>query len=280
MCDLGASINAMPLSVYLSLDAGPLKQKGITLQLVDRSIVYPKGVLEDILVQVGKLIFPADFFVLDMEDDNSSNSTDLLLGRPFLSTTTTKIDVHEGMLTMEFDGEEVKFNIYDAIKYPDEKFSVCSIDVIDPLAQEAFELSKEDKLEIVLTENLTLDYLDECTTQFDEEIIETIHSLDTPDQKVSTSNLLSIPKSHHKLLPSILQALEIELKALPMHLKYVFLGKENTLPIIVSNKLSKGEEDKLVQVLKEYKEAVGWTIVDLKGLSPLYMHAQDPPSRE
>ncbi|XP_043812712.1 uncharacterized protein LOC122723680 [Manihot esculenta] len=221
MCDLGASINVMPLSVYLSLDAGPLKQTGITLQLADRSIVYPKGVLEDVLVQVGKLIFPADFFVLDMEDDNSSNSTDLLLGRPFLSTARTKIDVHEGTLTMEFDGEEVKFNVYDAMKYPDENFSVCSIDVVEPLAQEAFELSKEDKLEVVLIENLTLDYLNECTTQFDEEIIETIHSLDTSDQKVSTSNLLSIPNSHHKLLPSILQAPEIELKALPTHLKYV-----------------------------------------------------------
>ena len=63
MCDLGASINVMPLSVYLSLDAGPLKQTGVTLQLADRSIVYPKGVLEDVLVQVGRLIFPVDFFV-------------------------------------------------------------------------------------------------------------------------------------------------------------------------------------------------------------------------
>ncbi|XP_043805290.1 uncharacterized protein LOC122721280 [Manihot esculenta] len=50
ICDLGASINVMPLSVYLSLDAGPLKQTGITLQLADRSIVYSKGVLEDVLV--------------------------------------------------------------------------------------------------------------------------------------------------------------------------------------------------------------------------------------
>ncbi|XP_043808707.1 uncharacterized protein LOC122722298 [Manihot esculenta] len=111
-------------------DKGPLKQSGVTLQLADRSIVYPKGVLEDVLVQVGRLIFPADFFVLDMEDNNSSNSTDLLLGRPFLNTARTKIDVHEGTLSMEFDGEEV------------------NIDVVDPLAQEVFELSKKNKLEI------------------------------------------------------------------------------------------------------------------------------------
>ena len=90
MCDLGASINVMPLSIYSSLNAGPLKETGVVIQLADRSIVYPEGVLEDVLVQVNGLIFPADFFVLDMEDDKSSNSSDILLGRPFLSTARTK----------------------------------------------------------------------------------------------------------------------------------------------------------------------------------------------
>ncbi|XP_043812729.1 uncharacterized protein LOC122723696 [Manihot esculenta] len=136
----------------------PLKQTGVTLQLADRSIVYPKGLLEDVFVQVGKLIFPADFFVLDMEYDNSFNSTDLLLGRPFLSTTKTKIDVHEGTLLMD-------------------------IDVVDPLAQKAFELSKRDKLGVVLTENLIMDYPNNSTLKLDEEIIETIRSLDTLSHK-------------------------------------------------------------------------------------------------
>lgn len=66
------------------------------------------------------LIFLADFYMLDMKDDKSSNSSDLLLGRPFSSTTKTKIDVQDGTLTMEFDGEVVKFNIYDAMKYLDD----------------------------------------------------------------------------------------------------------------------------------------------------------------
>ena len=132
--------------------------------------------MEDVPVRIRNSLVSVDFVVLDMKADAK---TPLILGRPFLSIARTKIDVHEGTLSMEFDGEEVKFNVYDAMKYPDENFSVCSIDVVEPLAQEAFGLSKEDKLEVVLTENLTLDYLDECTTQFDEEIIETIHSLDT-----------------------------------------------------------------------------------------------------
>ena len=98
MLDLGASINVMPLSIYSSLNVGPLKETGVIIQLADRSNVYPEGVLEDVLVQVNGLIFPADFYVLNMEDNDSSRSL-ILLGRPFLKTSRTKIDVHDGTLT-------------------------------------------------------------------------------------------------------------------------------------------------------------------------------------
>ncbi|KAL0311504.1 UNVERIFIED_CONTAM: hypothetical protein Sangu_2445100 [Sesamum angustifolium] len=110
MCDLGVSINVMPLSIYKSLKIGPLKETGVVNQLADRSIVYPEGVLEDILVQVNELIFPADFYVLDMTENTSPNSTSILLGRPFLKTSKTKIDVDAGILSMEFDNEVVKVN--------------------------------------------------------------------------------------------------------------------------------------------------------------------------
>ncbi|KAK4389994.1 hypothetical protein Sango_2062700 [Sesamum angolense] len=106
----GASINVMPLSIYKSLNIGPLKEMGIVIQLADRSIVYPEGVLEDILVQVNELIFPADFYVLDMTENTSPNSTSILLGRPFLKISKTKIDVDAGILSMEFDNEVVKVN--------------------------------------------------------------------------------------------------------------------------------------------------------------------------
>ncbi|KAL0292722.1 UNVERIFIED_CONTAM: hypothetical protein Sangu_3251300 [Sesamum angustifolium] len=69
MCDLGASINVMPLSIFESLHVGPLKETGVVIQLADRSVVYPEGVLEDVLVQVNELVFPADFYVLDMRED-------------------------------------------------------------------------------------------------------------------------------------------------------------------------------------------------------------------
>ncbi|XP_052888000.1 uncharacterized protein LOC108484919, partial [Gossypium arboreum] len=109
MCDLGASINVMPYSIYESLNAGFLTKTGVTIQLADRSIVHPEGVFEDVLVKVNGLIFPGDFYVIKMEEDNTPRSSDILLGRPFLSTANTKIDVRSGTLTMEFDGEIVKF---------------------------------------------------------------------------------------------------------------------------------------------------------------------------
>ncbi|XP_065620719.1 uncharacterized protein LOC136063769 [Quercus suber] len=132
MLDLGASINVMPYSIYVSLKLGPLNKTSVVIQLANRSITYPKGIVEDVLVQVNDLVFPADFYVLDME--NGDQITPILLGRPFLKTSKTKIDVHSGILTMEFDGEIVKFNIYDAMKYPDDDNPIYSIDVIDSLA--------------------------------------------------------------------------------------------------------------------------------------------------
>ena len=132
MIDLGASINVMPYSIYVSLKLGPFNKTGVVIQLADRSIAYPKGVVEDVLVQVNDLVFPADFYVLDME--NGDQTTPILLGRPFLKTSKTKIDVHSGTLTMEFDGEIVKFNIYDAMKFPDDNNPIDSIDVIDSFA--------------------------------------------------------------------------------------------------------------------------------------------------
>jgi hypothetical protein len=90
--------------------------------------------------------------VLDME--NGDQTTPILLGRPFLKTSKTKVDVHSGTLTMEFDGEIVKFNIYDAMKYPGDDNPVYSIDVIDSLAQEAFELDGKDGLEVTISKHL------------------------------------------------------------------------------------------------------------------------------
>ncbi|CAN6542456.1 unnamed protein product [Malus baccata var. baccata] len=93
MLDLGASINVMPYSVYASMNLGKLKNDGVIIQLADRSNAYPKGVLEDVLVQVDHLVFPADFYVLEMDESDHAPSLPILLGRPFMKTAQTKIDV-------------------------------------------------------------------------------------------------------------------------------------------------------------------------------------------
>jgi len=105
MTDLGASINVMPYSIYAYLKLGPLNKTSVVIQLADRSIAYPKGVVEDVHAQINDLVFPADFYVLDME--NGDQTAPILLGRPLLKTSKTKVDVHSGKLTMEFDGEIV-----------------------------------------------------------------------------------------------------------------------------------------------------------------------------
>ena len=86
MLDLGASINAMPYSIFSSLNLRPLEETRLVIQLANRSNIYPRDVIEDVLVQVDELVFSADFYIIDMENEASYNPTPILLGRPFLKT--------------------------------------------------------------------------------------------------------------------------------------------------------------------------------------------------
>ncbi|KAH9792511.1 hypothetical protein KPL71_004154 [Citrus sinensis] len=91
-CDLGASINLMSLSVFKQLGVGKCMPTTVALQLADRSHAYSEGKIEDVLVKVDKLIFPVDFIVLDFEADKE---VPIILGRPFLATGKTLIDVQK-----------------------------------------------------------------------------------------------------------------------------------------------------------------------------------------
>ena len=189
-------------------------------------------------MQVNELVFPANFYVLNMEENNSSNLAPILLGRPFLKTSRTKIDVHDGTLTMEFDGEIIKFNIYEAMRYPSDVSPVYVMDVIDPLAQEIFDLIDDDKLKIVISRNFTLDGLEKVMKKFvlDSNLQDAIHELESLKPMRYNVSQIELPLSYTKLLPSVVQAPKLELKLLPDHLKYVFLGKGETLPVIISKK--------------------------------------------
>ncbi|CAN6547390.1 unnamed protein product [Malus baccata var. baccata] len=276
MLDLGASINVMPYSIYASMNLGTLKNDG-----------------------VNHLVFPADFYVLEMDESDHAPSLPILLGRPFMKTAQTKIDVYSGTLSMEFDGEVVNFNLSDSIKYPSEDHSCFSIDIIDSLAQGYLDDLNDDALEKVITRGmeLTTKGADSSVPHVmhglghdvapNEEIIEVVAALESSpklDGKYATRE--SIPISTNKLLPSIIQAPILELKPLPSHLKYIFLGENETLPAIISSSLTAQEEEKLLRVLKEFKSALGWTLADIKGISPttcmhhIFLEEGAKPTRE
>ncbi|RDX79036.1 hypothetical protein CR513_40586, partial [Mucuna pruriens] len=123
-----------------------IREIGGVVSALTRNEEFTTGVLEDVLVQVNELIFPADFYVLDMEDETSGKASTLILGRPFLMTARTKIDVHVGTLSMEFGDTLVHFNIFKAMKHPTEDHSLFGIDLIDELVEEYLKLddSSED----------------------------------------------------------------------------------------------------------------------------------------
>ncbi|XP_062116927.1 uncharacterized protein LOC133830858 [Humulus lupulus] len=118
LCDLGASINLMPLSIFQKLNLGEVTPTTIFLQLADHSLTYPRGIIKDVLVKIDRFIFLVDFVVLDMEEDQEIS---IILGRLFLVTGKALIDVHDGNLTLRVNGEEVKFNISNAMKFPKEQ---------------------------------------------------------------------------------------------------------------------------------------------------------------
>ena len=124
LCDSGASINLMPLSIAKQLSLGELIPTTITLQMADRSMVKPEGVLEDVLVTVGKFVFPVDFIILDMEEDSQ---VPLMLGKPFLATGATLIDMQKEVLTLRVGNEVAAFNLIKGMQNIDIDKESCNV---------------------------------------------------------------------------------------------------------------------------------------------------------
>ncbi|XP_024981726.1 uncharacterized protein LOC112518308 [Cynara cardunculus var. scolymus] len=116
LCDLCASINLMPLSVFNTLGIGEARSTTVTLQLANKIIAHPKGKIEDMLVQVDKFIFLVDFIILDFEADRD---IPIILRRSFLATGETLVDGQKGELTMRLQDQKVTFNVFNFLKYPD-----------------------------------------------------------------------------------------------------------------------------------------------------------------
>ena len=230
LCDLGANINLMPMSVFRQLGVGEVRPTTVTLQLADRSLAHPDGKIEDVLVRVDKFIFPADFIVLDYEADRE---VPIILGRPFLATSRTLIDVQKGELTMRVQDEQVTFNVFKAMKFPDYVEECSYVSVVESLAQEGLE-SKcfDDPLERILL----------FDSQEEEDEDDHIAWLEANSQGLRTrKNFESLELSSRVFKapsPSVEEPPELELKTLPSHLRYAYLGESSTLPVIISAELS------------------------------------------
>ncbi|XP_070014097.1 uncharacterized protein [Nicotiana sylvestris] len=108
LCDLGASINLMPLAIYKRLGIGRARPTSMLLQLPDKTVKRPSGILHDVLIQVGKFVFPADFVILDYKVDEE---IPIFLGRSFLATGRDLIDCETRELKMRLNDEEITFNV-------------------------------------------------------------------------------------------------------------------------------------------------------------------------
>ena len=113
LLDLGAGVNLLPSSVYEQLGIGELKPTKITIQLADRTVRTPRGVVEDVLVKIGEFFFPVDFIVLETAPvQNPLNQTPVILGRPFLATANALIDYRGGVMRLTFGKMTREMNIF------------------------------------------------------------------------------------------------------------------------------------------------------------------------
>ncbi|XP_075107147.1 uncharacterized protein LOC142180118 [Nicotiana tabacum] len=142
MSSKSASINLMPLSMFKKLEGelGVIKSILVSLQLDDQTTIILEGIIDDIVVRVGKFVFPVDFIVVDME---VNKKVPLILERPFLCTDRAILDIYEGQLMLRVGNEIVIFQIKRMIKYPCDEASAHTCFKLDMVG----ELAKQHKLD-------------------------------------------------------------------------------------------------------------------------------------
>ena len=119
LLDLGTSVNLLPYSIYKQLGFEELKATTITLSLVDCSIKVPKGVVEDVLVQVEKFYYLVYFVVLFTEPlKKGMNFVPIILGRPFLATTNALINYWNGLMQSSFGKMTLEVNVFNLCEQP------------------------------------------------------------------------------------------------------------------------------------------------------------------
>ena len=211
--------------------------------MADQSVKLPIGVVEDMPVRVGRYFIPIDFVIVEMEEDSH---TPLLLGRSFLNTAKAIIDVHGGMISFTIGGDKVVFNVNRSMKYPSNNESIFLVDVGEETMQESInDALVTNPLEEILEDS-------SCARKDEENNTEVFSAESIPDfAETSETSTDDAPK--------------VELKPLPTNLRYEYLR--------ANSNLTHEQTEKLLKVLKDHRKALGYTIGDLKGISPsICMH--------
>ncbi|CAN6453991.1 unnamed protein product [Victoria cruziana] len=324
LLDLGASVNVLPGCFYDAFQLEGLKPINMTIQMADRSVKRPRGVLEDVLIQIEDLIFPVDFIVLDMEGVDAEHQTPIILGRPFLATANACINCRTGVLEISFAGQKFRMNIFQAAMGPAGdrciSFAEADEDDADEIVREhvmsvsasrvsdpsfIFSLPGGDDPTMLFHRDLGFHTIEDIDIHDPVPIVRSLDHVSSSYDDFASFHPLSLegreadggfeypaPTILHRNRPQPINNIEsgpliidpvvsssfesppeMELKPLPQTLKYVFLGSNDSLPVIISSVLSFEEEGRLIAVLKEHKKAIGWQVSDLKGISPAFcMH--------
>jgi hypothetical protein len=176
---------------------------------------------------------------------------------------------------MEFGDIVAKFNIFDAMKHPSEEHSVFQMELLSEIVDEFnLDLFSGDPSLSGFDDDYSCD---DCTdtnlcvacAEIDAFLLDDNYPTgEVVDYAVKALDITAAPAK-----PSIEQPPSLELKPLPENLKYAYLECDKKLPVIISSNLNFDQENKLLQILKKHKKAIGWTLADIPGISPsMCMH--------
>ncbi|XP_060170453.1 uncharacterized protein LOC132601375 [Lycium barbarum] len=260
LCDLGASINLMPLAIFNKLGLGTPQPTTMRLLIAHRTVKKRMAILYYVLVRVDRFIFSADFMILDCE---VNFEVPMILGRPFLAMGHSLMDVERGDLKFRMNNEEITFHICKSTKQPADISVMSVIDTIN----EAMETTVEHEHMGAMFATVLLNYERENEKEF-EKTVNALVGLGTYKYNPKKLDLDLENREKPPAKSSIIKAPTLELKLLSSLLRYEFLGPNNTLPVIISAWLMDEQKERLMVILIKYKKAIRWCIANIPGFSP------------
>ncbi|XP_016487779.2 uncharacterized protein LOC107807856 [Nicotiana tabacum] len=229
LCDLGANINLMPLTIYKRLGIGRARPTSMLLQLADRTVKSPSAILDDVLVQVGKFVFPADFVILNCRVDEE---IPIILGKPFLATGKALIYCETRELKMRLNDEDITFNVQKSMRRHSKFADYSLIDAVDVVLEEDdASLNIKDPLEACLMN------LDEANGEDLAEWVLALEGQGFWKRELEFEPLHLDERKTPPAKPSIEDPPKLEVKSLPSHLRVAFEELKKrlvTTPIIVA----------------------------------------------